>query len=209
MVKDPEFIRSLKGPQRDPMSNSSPTEHSLQAAADEGEKKKLAKENEALRAQIREMNIAAENPDELARARTQQAKNTKERARLVRQLKEQYNNEVAGLKKRVITVENKMIKQAKDFKAEREHCYDLMAQMEEEEKGRIRERVRAIADYIVVKYQACEDMTRTSFFTTMMTFVRQIMSDLERLQGDLAYRPVARPNDAPQAPGAFEALMYS
>ncbi|XP_019241641.1 PREDICTED: uncharacterized protein LOC109221627 [Nicotiana attenuata] len=39
-----------------------------------------------------------------------------------------------------------------------------------------------------------------------MTFVRQIMSDLERLQGDLAQRPVARPNDIPRAPGV-EALM--
>lgn len=34
----------------------------LQAAADEGEKKKLAEENEALRAQIQKMKIAAENP---------------------------------------------------------------------------------------------------------------------------------------------------
>ncbi|XP_070004719.1 uncharacterized protein [Nicotiana sylvestris] len=37
-----------------------------------------------------------------------------------------------------------------------------------------------------------------------MTFVRQIMSDLERLQRDLSYRPVARPNDVPRALGAFE-----
>nr|XP_009804395.1 PREDICTED: uncharacterized protein LOC104249624 [Nicotiana sylvestris] len=67
---------------------------------------------------------------ELARARTKLAKNAEERARLVKQLKEKYNNEVAGLKKRVITIENKMIKQAKDFKDEREHCYTSMAQLE-------------------------------------------------------------------------------
>ena len=81
-------------------------ENSLQAAADKGEKKKLAKENEALRAQIREMKTAAENParsakdekliknlrqkvdeygfdlnkaeGELARARTKLAKNAEE-----------------------------------------------------------------------------------------------------------------------------------
>ncbi|XP_070004847.1 uncharacterized protein [Nicotiana sylvestris] len=40
-----------------------------------------------------------------------------------------------------------------------------------------------------------------------MTFVLQIMSDLERLQRDLAYRHVVRPNDVPRALGAFEALM--
>jgi len=78
-----------------------------------------------------------------------------------------------------------------------------------QKKGRIQERFRAIADYIVVKCQACEDMTRTTFFAAVMTFVRQITSDLERLQRDLAHRPVERPNDVPQAPGEFEPLMYS
>ncbi|XP_070002061.1 uncharacterized protein [Nicotiana sylvestris] len=111
---------------------------------------------------------------ELAKARTKLAKNTEERARLVKQLKEKYDNEVAGLKKRVIAVENKMIKQAKDFKAKKEHCYTSMDQLERDlqqlqeqnqvaeqsleartqqmgrllqEKGVIRERVRRIADY--------------------------------------------------------------
>ncbi|XP_070005374.1 uncharacterized protein [Nicotiana sylvestris] len=115
-------------------------EKDLQAAADEGEKKKLAKENEAFRAQIQKMKIAAKNParsakdeklidnlrrkvgkynfdlnkaeSELTRARKQLAKNSAERARLVKQLKEKYDNEVAGLKKRVIATENKMIKQS-------------------------------------------------------------------------------------------------
>ncbi|XP_070002924.1 uncharacterized protein [Nicotiana sylvestris] len=49
-------------------------------------------------------------------------------------------------------------------------------------------------------------MTRTTFFGAVITFARQIMSDLERLQGDLAHRPVARPNDIPRAPGV-KALM--
>ncbi|XP_019227420.1 PREDICTED: uncharacterized protein LOC109208724 [Nicotiana attenuata] len=216
-------------------------ENGLQAAVDEGEKKKLAKENEALRAQIREIKIAAENParsakdekliknlrqkvgeygsdlnkaeGELARARTKLAKNAEERARLVKQLKEEYDNEVAGSKKRVIIVENKMIKQAKDFKAEREHCYAAMARLERDlqqlqeqnqvaeqtlegrakqighllqEKGVIGERVRRITDYIAMKCSSCEDMTRSMFFATIMTFVRQIMEDLYHLQGDLA-----------------------
>ncbi|XP_070023431.1 uncharacterized protein [Nicotiana sylvestris] len=163
---------------------------------------------------------------ELARARKQLGKNTDERARLVKQLKEKYDNEVVGLKKRVIATENKMIKQAKDFKVEREHCYTILAQFEKDlqqlqeqnhvaeqtlearaqqiqEKGVIRERIRTIADYIVVKFQACEDMTCTTFFAEVMTFVKQIMSDLDRLQRDLAYRPALRPNDVPRAPGAL------
>ncbi|XP_070010768.1 uncharacterized protein [Nicotiana sylvestris] len=127
-------------------------ENGLQATADKGEKKRLAKENEVFRAQIREMKIAAENPTrsiknlrqkvdeygfdlnkaegELARAQTKLAKNAEERALLVKQLKEKYDNEIMGLKKRVTTFDNKMIKQAKDFKAEREHCYAAMAQLE-------------------------------------------------------------------------------
>ncbi|XP_070002366.1 uncharacterized protein [Nicotiana sylvestris] len=133
-------------------------ESGLQVAADEGEKKRLAKENEALRAQIQKMKIAAENParsakyeklinnlrqkvndynfdlnkaeSELAMARKQLAKNADERAHLVKQLKEKYDNEVAGLKKRVITTENKTMRQAKNFKDEREQCYTTMAWLE-------------------------------------------------------------------------------
>ncbi|XP_075093098.1 uncharacterized protein LOC142172922 [Nicotiana tabacum] len=52
----------------------------------------------------------------------------------------------------------------------------------------------------------CEDMTHTTFFAAVMTFVKQIMNDLDRLQRDLAHRPVARPNDVSRAPGT---LIYS
>jgi len=155
----------------------------------------------------------------LARARAQMTKNVEGHAEFVRQLKRKYEGTVTNLKKRLTTLENEMAKQAKNFKAEREHCYALMSQLEEDmqqlqgqnhhdaqvlearsqqigrllqEKGIIRERVRAIADYIVMKCHECEDMTRTIFFAAVMTFVRQIMSGLERLQGDLAHRPVAR-----------------
>ncbi|XP_070017857.1 uncharacterized protein [Nicotiana sylvestris] len=211
---------------------------SVQATADEGEKKKLAKENDALRAQIREMKIAGKNParsakdeklidnlrrkvgeygfdlnkteGELASARTKLAKNAEERACLVKQLKEKYDNEVMKLKKKITILENKMAKQAKDFKAEREHYYASMSQFEKDlqqlqeqnhtteqileariqqigrllqEKGIIRERVRRIADYITMKCSECEDMTRSMFFTTVMIFARQIMEDLYHFQG--------------------------
>ncbi|XP_070009427.1 uncharacterized protein [Nicotiana sylvestris] len=172
----------------------------------------------------------------LAKARAQLVKNAEGRAEFVQQLKRKYEGTTTNLKKRLITLEKEMAKQAESFKAEREYCYALMSQLEEDmqqlqgqnhrdaqvleartqqigcllqEKCIIRERVRAIADYIVMKCHGCEDMTRTTFFSAVMTFVRQIMSDLERLQGDLAHRPVARQNDVPQAPGAIEALMYS
>ncbi|XP_070029704.1 uncharacterized protein [Nicotiana sylvestris] len=239
-------------------------ENGLQAVADEGEKKKLTQENEALKAQIRKMKITDRNPERnrvderlisslkkkaleyqddlekseasLAKLRAQLAENAKARAQFVQQIKRKYEGTITSLKRKVTTLENEAAKRAKDFKSDREHCYDLMARLEEEmqqlqnqhlhdaqvlearnqqvgrllqEKGRIRERVRAIADYIVVKWQAYEDMTRTTFFVAVMAFVRQIMNDLERLQRDLAYRPVARPNDIPRALGAFEALMYS
>nr|XP_016509128.1 PREDICTED: uncharacterized protein LOC107826642 isoform X2 [Nicotiana tabacum] len=171
----------------------------------------------------------------LARVRAQLAKNVEGRMEFVRQLKRKYEGTIIDLKRNLTTLENEAAKQARNFKAEREPCYALMAQMEEDmqqlqnqnchdtqvleawnqqigrllqEKGIIWERVRAIADYIIMKFHECEDMTRTTFFAVVMTFVRQIMCDLERLQGDLAHRPVARPNDVPRAPGV-EALMYS
>lgn len=87
----------------------------MQAAEDEGEKKRLAQENEVLRAQIQKMKIVAENPikseknerlisnlrrkvhdygfdltkaeDELAKARAKLANNVEERARCVQHLK--------------------------------------------------------------------------------------------------------------------------
>jgi len=75
-----------------------------------------------------------------------------------------------------------------------------------QEKGIIREMVRRIADYIMMKCNDCEDMTRSMFFATVI-FVRQIMDDLYRLQNDMACRPAARPVGIPRA--GLEALMYS
>ncbi|XP_070029962.1 uncharacterized protein [Nicotiana sylvestris] len=47
-------------------------------------------------------------------------------------MKRNYEGTITNLKRKVTTLENEAAKQAKDFKADREHCYDLMAQMEEE-----------------------------------------------------------------------------
>ncbi|XP_019228883.1 PREDICTED: tropomyosin alpha-1 chain-like [Nicotiana attenuata] len=133
MVKELESIKSQNGPPKGPMCNSSLIKRKSNGtdAADEGEKKKLARENEALRAQIQRMKIAAENQvrsraDEklinglkrkvyeyendleksegrLARARAKLAKNAEGRAGFVQQLKEKYDREVANLKKKLTT----------------------------------------------------------------------------------------------------------
>ncbi|XP_070019514.1 uncharacterized protein [Nicotiana sylvestris] len=127
----------------------------LQAQEAEGERRKLAQENEALRAQVRKMRIAVENSGrtrkdekliyritqkirdfeedlqktevELSNARDKLAKNEEGRANFVRQLKEKYDKGMVSIKKNVNVLENEIAKQARDFKAEREHCYDLMA----------------------------------------------------------------------------------
>nr|XP_009774690.1 PREDICTED: tropomyosin-1-like [Nicotiana sylvestris]XP_016487725.1 PREDICTED: tropomyosin-1-like [Nicotiana tabacum] len=135
---------------------------------------------------------------ELAKAREKLSRNAEERASFVQQLKEKYNKGITGLKEKLNTLENEMAKQTKNFKAEREHCYALMSQLEEnlqqlqeqnhtstqvlearskqigrllQEKGVIRERIRRIADYIVMKCNECEDMTRSMFFTAVIIFV--------------------------------------
>ncbi|XP_070013309.1 uncharacterized protein [Nicotiana sylvestris] len=147
-------ISKLEGQIRDIKFDSS-----LQAAVDEGGKKMLARENEALRAQIQRMKIAAENlersrtdeklinglrqkmcdngadfekaEDELARTQEKLAKNVEERVKFVQQLKGKYDKEVTSLKKTLTTLENEMAQQTKNFKAEKEHCYALMSQLEE------------------------------------------------------------------------------
>nr|XP_009796822.1 PREDICTED: uncharacterized protein LOC104243346 [Nicotiana sylvestris] len=59
----------------------------------------------------------------LAKAQTKLSKNAEERARFVQQLKGKYDNGIMGLKKKITVLEKEMTKQARDFKAEREHCY--------------------------------------------------------------------------------------
>ncbi|XP_070017463.1 uncharacterized protein [Nicotiana sylvestris] len=158
LTKENEYratISKLEGKIRDLKFDSG-----LQAAADEGEKKRLAQENEVLRARIQKIKIAAENPvrsgkdeklihslrrkvcdygadlekteGELAKAQAKLAKNVEEQASFVQQLKEKYDKGITGLKKKINTLESEMTKQAKNFKAESEHCYALMSQLEED-----------------------------------------------------------------------------
>ncbi|XP_070019976.1 uncharacterized protein [Nicotiana sylvestris] len=199
-------------------------ENGVQAAANKGEKKKLAQENEVLKAQIQKMKRNPErsradkklinslkkkaleyqeNLEEseagLARIQAKWIKKAEERVRF-------YEGTITILRRKIATLKNETVKQAQDFKADREHCYDLMARIEEgmqqlqnqhlhdsrvleacnqqigrllQEKGVIRERIRNIADYIVMKCQICEDMTRTTFFAAVMTFVKQIMNNFD------------------------------
>ncbi|XP_070014863.1 uncharacterized protein [Nicotiana sylvestris] len=135
-------------------------DNSVQAAADEGEKNKLAQENKALRDQIQKMRIATKNQERsqaderlisglrkkvierqndlekseasLARARAQLTKNAEGWAEFVRMLKRKYEGKVTDLKRKLTTFENEIAKQAKNFKAEMEHCYELISQLEED-----------------------------------------------------------------------------
>ncbi|XP_070002904.1 uncharacterized protein [Nicotiana sylvestris] len=140
---------------------------------------------------------------ELAWARKQLAKNAYERAHLVKQLKEKYDNEVAGLKKRVITMENKTIRQAKDFKAEREQCYTTMARLERDLQ-QLQEQNQVAKQTLEARTEQIERLLQEKGVIR-----ERVMEDLYHLQGDLASRPAARPNDAPRVPEAIEALMYS
>ncbi|XP_070017104.1 uncharacterized protein [Nicotiana sylvestris] len=127
----------------------------LQAQEAEGERRRLAQENEALRAQVRKIRIAAENPGrsrkdekliysltqkvsdyeddlqdteaELANARAKLAKNAEGQASFVQQLKEKYDKGMVSIEKKVNVLENEMAKHARDFKVEREYCYALMS----------------------------------------------------------------------------------
>ncbi|XP_070034893.1 uncharacterized protein [Nicotiana tomentosiformis] len=105
-----------------------------------------------------------------------------------------------------------MVQQIKDFIVEREHCYTLISRLEEDiqqlqeqnhtatqvlearsqqigrllqEKGVIRMRIKEIVDYVAMKCHECEDMTRSMFFASVMSFVRQVMADLEYLQEEI------------------------
>lgn len=69
---------------------------------------------------------------ELAKARTRSAKNTEGRATFVQQMKERYERGVTGWERAIGNLEGEMAKQAKNCKAEREHCYALMARLEED-----------------------------------------------------------------------------
>ncbi|XP_070029920.1 uncharacterized protein [Nicotiana sylvestris] len=169
-------------------------ENGVQASVNKGEEKKLAQENEVLKAQIQKMK---RNPERsradkrlinglnkkaleyqenlekseagLARIQAKWIKKAEKQARF-------YEGTITILRRRISTLKNEAVKQAQDFKANRECCYDLVARIEEEmlqlqnqhlqdsrvlearnqqigrllqEKGVIRERIRNISDYIL------------------------------------------------------------
>lgn len=69
---------------------------------------------------------------EIARAReriVQLGEDFENRLRLACQAKQNHEEEVAGLRKDLAILENKMSQQVKDFKAEREHYYNLLNQL--------------------------------------------------------------------------------
>ncbi|XP_070029702.1 uncharacterized protein [Nicotiana sylvestris] len=135
-------------------------ENKVQIVADEGEKNKLAQENEALKAQIRQMRVDADNQqrsrsderlinglkkeimerrDDLkkfegavAQLRAQWAKITKERTQYLQQVKKEYEKTIAKLKGKMTTLEDKAAKQAEAYEIKSGHCYDLLARMKDE-----------------------------------------------------------------------------
>ncbi|XP_070008108.1 uncharacterized protein [Nicotiana sylvestris] len=114
-------------------------ENNVQVATDLGEKNMLAQENEAFRAQIQQIRIAADNQqrnrsDErlIKGLEAHWEKRTEERNRYLQQLKRDHEQTIANLKRKVATLEDKAAKQARTFEAENRHCYDLLAQMEVE-----------------------------------------------------------------------------
>ncbi|XP_070029874.1 uncharacterized protein [Nicotiana sylvestris] len=120
-------------------------ENSVQVAADQGEKNRLAQENEALRAQIQQMRIAANNQQrsqsdewlikgmkrEIGECQDELKKSEGTIAELRAQWKD-YEKAIGSLKRKVVTLEDKAVKQAKTFETESGHCYDLLARMEVE-----------------------------------------------------------------------------
>lgn len=54
-----------------------------------------------------------------------------------------------------------------------------------QENGVIRMRIKELADYAAMKCHECEDMTRSMFFASVMSFARQVMADLELLQEEI------------------------
>ncbi|XP_070025627.1 uncharacterized protein [Nicotiana sylvestris] len=135
-------------------------DNDLQAQEAEGERRRLIRENEALRAQLRDMRVAAEKParsekdeklisslrlkvndyeadltkaeKDFLRDQAQLAKSAEKRTRLTQQLKQKYDRGYTILKKKLTTLENEMVQQTKNFKAEREHCYTLISRLEED-----------------------------------------------------------------------------
>jgi len=237
-------------------------ENKVQVAADEGEKNKLARESEILKAQIRKMKMDADNQRRsrsdkrliaglrnqviesrkdlerseasIARIRARWAKGAAARKKHLWQVRRDYEGSIAILRETNSTLRDRVFKQARDARTDRERCYDSIARMEEQmerfqdqlidntrilglknqrieqlcmERDRIRGRIDEIGRYITTKCLTCEEMPRDILFASVMGYVHRIMEELKSLQRGLAPKPAERPNDASRAP-KFKALMY-
>ncbi|XP_070008087.1 uncharacterized protein [Nicotiana sylvestris] len=236
-------------------------EHNMQVDTDLGEKNSLTRENKMLRAQIEQMRIAADNQQrsrsderltkglrmEIGECRSASenlentiagleahwARRTEKRNRYLQRLKRDHEQTIANLKKKVVTLEDRVVEQTRTFEAENRHCHKLLAQMEVEiqqwqnqylqdsrimtarndqiepllkEKRQTRGKIKTIAHAIIRRCLRCEIMTSITVLSSMI-YVRQTMHELEQLERDLTPKTAARPNDAPRAP-ILETLMY-
>ncbi|XP_070015540.1 uncharacterized protein [Nicotiana sylvestris] len=68
----------------------------------------------------------------MAELKAQWATRTGERCQYLNQLKRDHEKIVANLKRKVVALEGKAVRQARDFETESGHCYNLLAQMEAE-----------------------------------------------------------------------------
>ncbi|XP_070011435.1 uncharacterized protein [Nicotiana sylvestris] len=135
-------------------------EHNVQVATDLGEKNRLTRENEMLRAQIEHMKIDADNRQrsrsderlikglrmEIGECRSESenlentiagleahcARRTEKRNRYLQQLKRDHEQAIANLKKKVVTLEDRAFEQTRTLGVENKHCHKLLTQMEVE-----------------------------------------------------------------------------
>ncbi|XP_070017044.1 uncharacterized protein [Nicotiana sylvestris] len=135
-------------------------EKDLHIAEDEGEKRKLAQENEVLKTEIQEMKIAARSQERsqsdkrlinglkkkvleykedlekskvgLARIQVKWIKKAEEKVRFMQQMKRDYEGNIAILRETISTLKEQIFRQARDARTDRKRYYDLMAQMEKQ-----------------------------------------------------------------------------
>ncbi|XP_075105161.1 uncharacterized protein LOC142179348 [Nicotiana tabacum] len=135
-------------------------ENNVQVASEQGEKNKLAKENQALKARIRQVsksdsdrqkrrsderliaelrNQVSQSREDLERSqacitrmRVRWATVTTSRREHLWQVKRDYEMSVATLREINSILNNRVLKQAQDARTYREHCHESIARMEEQ-----------------------------------------------------------------------------
>ncbi|XP_070015742.1 uncharacterized protein [Nicotiana sylvestris] len=135
-------------------------ESKVQVAANKGEKNRLAKESDILKAQIRKTKMDADNQlrsradkrliaglrnqvaegqkdlerskASIARLRTRWEKVTAARRKHLWQVKRDYEMSVTTLREINSTLSDQVLKKARDARTDRERCYESIARMEEQ-----------------------------------------------------------------------------